>query len=187
MNNAYLEDVLASADGFMAAIQPAFGALTAAQLNWKPSPQRWSIAQCLDHILITNKLYFPMLVQIADGTRRSRKRERLPLLPRMWGKMLVQASGPEGRRKTKTASHLEPSSSTIDPGILTEVVDNLQILKDLILRTDHVDHSETVITSPVAGFITYTLQDGCTIMVAHAHRHLKQAKEVQAEAAFPTA
>lgn len=185
MNNSYLQEILAEADRFLEEVGPAFAGLSPEQLNWKPSAKRWSIAQCLQHIIISNKLYFPIFVQIADGTRRVRKRERVPLLPKVWGKMIVSATAPEATRKTKTAPHLEPSTSDIDPGIVGEVEENMLVLRDLMLRTDKVDHADTIITSPVAGFVTYSLTDCCTLIVRHAHRHLDQARAVQQEAGFP--
>ena len=27
------------------------------QINWKPSLENWSIAECVDHLIVTNKLY----------------------------------------------------------------------------------------------------------------------------------
>ena len=36
------------------------------QLNWKPSPESWSIGQCLDHLIIADCLYFPALKKIAE-------------------------------------------------------------------------------------------------------------------------
>ena len=35
-----------------------FGSLSAEQLNWKPAPDRWSVAQCLEHLINTNLLHF---------------------------------------------------------------------------------------------------------------------------------
>ena len=33
----------------------AFGQLSAEQVNWKPSEAEWSIGQCLDHLIISNR------------------------------------------------------------------------------------------------------------------------------------
>ena len=34
-----------------------FKTLSESQINWKPSPENWSIAECVDHLIVTNKLY----------------------------------------------------------------------------------------------------------------------------------
>ena len=33
-----------------------FGGFEARQLNWRPEPARWSVAQCFDHLLTANRL-----------------------------------------------------------------------------------------------------------------------------------
>ena len=39
-------------------VEHAFGALNARQLNWRPDAARWSVGQCLEHLLTTNRLMF---------------------------------------------------------------------------------------------------------------------------------
>ena len=36
----------------------SFGGLNESQLNWKPNPQTWSIAQNINHLLVINKTYY---------------------------------------------------------------------------------------------------------------------------------
>ena len=38
-----------------------FGSLSAEQLNWKPNSQTWSIAQNIDHLIVVNQTYYPIL------------------------------------------------------------------------------------------------------------------------------
>jgi hypothetical protein len=46
-----------------------FGQLTVSQLNWKPSADRWSVAQCFDHLLTTNKGYIPIIKSVLAGKK----------------------------------------------------------------------------------------------------------------------
>jgi len=46
-----------------------FGRLTPTQLNWKPSAERWSVAQCFDHLLTSNKGYLPIIDSILAGKK----------------------------------------------------------------------------------------------------------------------
>ena len=41
----------------------AFRQLSAEQINWKPSEDEWSIGQCFDHLIISNR---PFLTIIED-------------------------------------------------------------------------------------------------------------------------
>src|ERR1044071_8358835 len=48
-----------------------FGGLSAAQLNWKPSAEQWSVGQCFDHLIVTNSTFFPDMERVAVGTFKS--------------------------------------------------------------------------------------------------------------------
>src|SRR6185369_11788748 len=78
--------------------EKTFGRLSAVQLNWKPAPAEWSIAQCLEHLILINADYLPILERVARGWRPSLK-ERLPLLPRLFGNMVLALVQPDSGRK----------------------------------------------------------------------------------------
>lgn len=46
----------------------AFSDLNSEQLNWKPDPEIWSIAQNIAHIILLNKSYFQKFEKIKLGT-----------------------------------------------------------------------------------------------------------------------
>ena len=46
-----------------------FGALDGDQLNWRPDANRWSIGQCLDHVMKANAPYFEIFKSTRSGTR----------------------------------------------------------------------------------------------------------------------
>ena len=60
-----------------------FGPLSAEQINWKPGEAEWSIGQCFDHLIISNRPYFTIIEEIGRGHRRQSGWERMPLLPRL--------------------------------------------------------------------------------------------------------
>ena len=45
-----------------------FGTLTNEQLHWKPNPHTWSIAQNLDHLIVINESYYPILESLKAGS-----------------------------------------------------------------------------------------------------------------------
>jgi hypothetical protein len=48
-----------------------FSSLTIDQLNWKPHPDKWSIGQCLDHIITTNSTYLQVFESIINRKYKS--------------------------------------------------------------------------------------------------------------------
>jgi hypothetical protein len=166
--------------------QKNFGQLSAEQLNWKPKADEWSVAQCFNHLIVINAANFPRIEQIANGEYKPSLKERLPLLPRFFGSMILKAVQPRAKHKFKAATKFEPASSAIGGDIIAkfkahqeEVIDHMKMTKRLNLR-------KVIITSPAASFATYSLLDAYKILVAHERRHMAQASRVMETDGFPT-
>lgn len=166
--------------------QREFGKLSDGQLNWKPSVDRWSVAQCFDHLITTNTAYFPAFDSIAQGQKKTRPMERLPLLPSLWGKLLIKSLDPKTARKLKAPSVFQPSSSTISGSIVDDFVKNQNRVAESMEATKHLNVDGIVITSPAARVITYSLIDAYRIIVVHGQRHYLQAKRVTEHESFPS-
>ena len=44
-----------------------FSSLNEEELNWKPDPESWSVAQHLDHLIVINQTYFPIIAALKAG------------------------------------------------------------------------------------------------------------------------
>lgn len=163
----------------------AFGDLTTPQLNWKPSAERWSVAQCFDHLVTANVAYFPIFEQVLGGEKKTTFWERLPWLPAFWGKLLIKAVAPESQRKLKAPKIFRPSSSTVDEAIIRRFVEQQNQVIKYMKATEGLDLERIKIPSPVTGFITYSLLDAYRIIINHEKRHLLQATRVSETDGFP--
>ena len=59
-----LPTILAEASCVADETKRVFGRLSAEQINWKPSEREWSIGQCFDHLIISNRPYVPIFEEI---------------------------------------------------------------------------------------------------------------------------
>lgn len=167
-------------------VRTAFGALRADQLNWKPNAGEWSVGQCFDHVIIANGEYFPIFDKVLQGQKTAATVwERLPLLPRLWGRMLIKSVSPDAARKQRAPKILVPTTSAVDAGIITRFVDQQERVVSYLNTMTAVDAEKIIITSPVVRVITYSLLDACRVIVAHEQRHILQAKRVTQLPAFP--
>src|SRR5262245_7301368 len=96
----------------------SFGRLTSQQLNWKPSPAEWSVAQCLDHLISSNAGFIPIIDTVHRGEYKQSFKERLPVLPRLFGSLVLNAVKPETKRKLKAGKPFQPSASEISTDIV---------------------------------------------------------------------
>ena len=165
--------------------QKMFGHLNKEQLNWKPNADQWSVAQCFDHLIVINSSYFPRIEQIENGKYKTSLQERLPLLPRFFGSMILKVVQPKAKRKFKADPRFEPASSTIGGDIIAKFKAHQEDVIDHMKRTKRLNLKKVIITSPVASFATYSLLDAYKILVAHERRHMAQARRVMETNGFP--
>ena len=179
-----LPAVINAANNVASNTRSTFGHLTPSQLNWKPSPERWSIAQCFDHLIAVNKAYFPVIDNVLAGKKRTLW-ESMPVLPGLMGKMVIKAVEPTSTRKFKARKNFEAAQSNISGSIINDFVDHQAEVVDKMKATQHLDLEKIIITSPVAAVMTYSLIDAYRIIVVHEERHFQQAKRVTEETEFP--
>ncbi len=178
---------IAEADSIARDVINRFGGLTFEQLNWKPSAQQWSIGQCLDHLITANLLYFPVLHEIASRSKRATLWERVPLLPGLFGRMLIKSLGPTSTRKFQAPANFRPSSSEIGAEIVERFAEHQRELITLVRSNADADLRRTIITSPASRFVIYNLLDAYEIIVVHEKRHIEQAQRVREASNFPEA
>ena len=162
----------------------AFGALSDAQLNWKPAAESWSVAQCLDHLIKSNDEVKPAIDAKVSGVKNSFWENWSPLTG-FFGSFLKNGLSSD-KRKFKAPSKSIVPPSKIETGIVDRFVENQRsVIEDLDAIGD-LDWDKTVITSPFVRVMTYRLRDGLGILVEHEKRHFRQAKRVTEMEGFPS-
>jgi DinB family protein len=180
-----LSEVIAEAEQVRSVTKAAFGKLSSEQINWKPSPGEWSIAQCLEHLILLNRPYFPQIEAIVAGRRKPSFWERVPVLPALFGRLILRAVQPESKQKVRARAAFTPVSSPVDIGILTRFSAQQDYLIRLMKATAELPIHEIILTSVVSPIVTYSLFDTYRILVAHERRHLQQADRVMRSQGFP--
>lgn len=163
-----------------------FGGLDAARLNWQPDAGSWSVGQCFDHLL---KLNAEMMQAIGRGLDRQAPRtawQRLPLWPRLFGRMLVSSQAPGGKQKYQAPPAAVPAASNIAPDTIQRFID-WQDTGIANVRALSASDWEQILVSPFAAQITYSVLDAYRLIAAHQRRHFEQAKRVIAHPGFPAA
>jgi hypothetical protein len=162
-----------------------FGNLSPAQINWRPSAEGWSVGQCFEHLIKTNKLFYDELDKIAAGTRRNSFWESWSPLTGFGGRFLIKSLKSDARKfKAPTQKIVPPSEIRAD--IIEEFSAHQTEIIEKIERTANVDWRKTVITSPFLKLMTYSFADGVEVVVEHEKRHFRQAERVTQAEGFPT-
>jgi len=180
-----LSELLVETEAVTAEAQQAFGHLNAQQLNWKPAADAWSIAQCLAHVMANNDKMFPPMDEALANPKRTRLYERLPVLPGLFGKLMIKVVSPGFKQKLKSPLAGRPSTIAIDAQIVNHFLTHQREIAERIREMERLNAARIVMTSPFVRWITYSLLDACRLIVAHEHRHLAQARRVTERPGFP--
>jgi hypothetical protein len=162
-----------------------FGNFDTRQLNWRPDATRWSVAQCFEHLLTANRL----VLQAAEAAlNRAAPRtvwQRLPVLPGVAGRTLIRSQAPSATRKFTAPSKARPATSDIAGDIIQRFVEQHRQAVAWVDALDERDASRTIMASPFARVVTYSVLDACRLILAHDRRHFEQARRVTQVPGFP--
>ncbi len=162
-----------------------FGHLNSQQINWKPSADSWSVAQCLDHLIDINREYYSVFDRVLKGSYRKTLLHRMPFLPQLSGRFMIRILSPNSAQKFKSPGAAKPSESAIDPQIVERFVAHQGDLLAKMRSLASKKLAETIITSPFASVVVYSLLDTFRLLMAHERRHFAQAQRVMETAGFP--
>jgi hypothetical protein len=118
-----------------------------------------------------------------DPVRPRRLVQRLPLLPGLFGPLLIKSQMPEATRKYKAPSSSTPSSSAID-GRVVERFAAQQRAAAAHIRSLDPRVASAVMVSPFVSFVVYSVLDSGRLMVTHNRRHFEQARRVMQQPGF---
>jgi len=155
-----------------------FGSLTSEQLNWKPNSNTWSIAQNLDHLIVVNETYYPVLASLKAGTYKTPFMAKISFMVSFLGKTVLNAVQPDRKKKMKTFPIWEPTTSNVIGDILNRFQIHQNELIQKIEEAKGLVEKGVVISSPANRNIVYKLETAFDIIVSHEQRHLEQAKEI---------
>ena len=160
--------------------------LTAAQIGWKHSPERWSIGECLAHLNVTAERYLGALDR-AIATGRARGLTGRGPFRHGWvvNFFFIRALEPPVRMKLKAPPKFKP---VIGPDASGELQKFLDLQDELLGRVQeanglHLAHVRVV--SPVARLLRMSLGQAFQAVAAHQRRHLLQGRRVRDEKEFP--
>lgn len=161
--------------------------LTEAQMNWKPAPDSWSIAQCLEHLAVSGEKFGPYMTNaIARGREKNRVSGPVPYRPSRLGGWLIKQLLPEATRRVPAPRIFRPSDAPAISGTADHFERQQRELLSFVHQARGVDYNKTRLRSPVTALMRYSLADAFVISVVHAQRHLAQARRVSQAPEFPS-
>src|SRR5579883_379625 len=171
-------------DQARARVRNVTNGLSDAQWRFKPAPDRWSIAQILEHMVLVQERVF------------GRVTEQLPQCPapppernNQQIDRVVMEKIPDRTHKAKAPEFLEPTGQLSPSEAFNRMDANYRRLTDYIRTTP--DLREHILEAPPLRVVTdgaYTTMDGyqwALTVARHDERHVLQILEVQQHPEYP--
>jgi DinB superfamily len=154
------------------------GTLTDEQFNWRRSTGGWSVAQCIDHLNVTARVYLPKLDEgIANAIRRGLYGEG-PFRYNWIGRLFVKTVDPPVLYRVKAPAAFQPSPSRKRPETLAAFRAYQVQFIDRLRQANGLDLARARVQSPAASYLRLPLGSGFRLMIGHERRHLLQASNV---------
>lgn len=179
---AHLARLAALADANAAELARLVDGLDATRLLWRPSPERWGIADCCEHLIATGTAYHPRIRAALAQAPRDAAGDDRRWTPTWFGRLFVHLAGPRGRAIRARGPFVPPQAR---PGAPRRLLAQQDELRALIADAHGVDLRAVRIPSPLGGWLTLRLGEALEMLLEHQRRHLAQAWRVREAASFP--
>ncbi len=161
------------------------GDLSPSQMQWRPGPGKWSIAECLEHLAITARLGAAHWVPAISAARRRGKTGTGPFSFGWFGRWFVGWVGPNPKRPSPAPAVFAPPAS-ISPGrAIADFTDSQSEIRAIFRSADGLDLGRIKARSAVTPLFRFNLATWFASTVAHQHRHLDQMRRVRTDDHFP--
>lgn len=165
-------------DSITNSFKDQFSNLDIVNLNWKPSPTKWGITQNIEHLIIINTSYFPLIKSLREGNLKLPIISKFKFIINIFSNLILNSFNDNRKNKRKTFKIWEPSEQKNATGIIEKFVLHQAKLKEIILDSQDLISKGAIIHSPANKNIVYKLETAFDIIVAQEKRHYEQANEL---------
>jgi hypothetical protein len=153
--------------------------LNAAQLNFKATDSSWSIAECAEHIALTETALYGMFEGALKTNPDASKRSDVKFTDDQIWNMITDRTN-----KVKTAEPFKPSGKFGSfEGTVKEFNDKRDVHIQNVKKTqDDLRNRYAQLPQPFGTIDAYQV---IIFLAAHSERHIKQIEEVKANPNFP--
>lgn len=152
--------------------------LSAGQLAFKPAADKWSVSQCLEHIVRSETMLFEMAKKELQKEAQPQRRKEV----KVTNENLKQMMG-DRTQKFQAPQELQPSGKYTDSKTaLSDLKSARAPVLAYIKQADEEDlrnHISEYPTGTVNGY------QNLLFIAAHMARHIKQIEEIKADPNFP--
>jgi hypothetical protein len=154
-----------------------FESHTTGQLQHRPGQGRWSAAECMAHLNLSNRAYLPLLDSAIEQLREKNVLGGGPFHLNWNARLLKYWLEPPSRLRLPTSAPFQPMAVKDPAAALEEfqVID--RALEERLNSARGLALDGAKIVSPFAESVKYNAYSAFALIMAHNRRHLWQAEQ----------
>jgi hypothetical protein len=181
LTQADRDKAVAELQGSRQAFLDATKGLSPAQWNFKAGPDRWSIAQCAEHIALSEDFIYGVVAnQVMKSPVTPEKRDAVKGKDEVLVKMLQDRS-----HKATAPEPIDPAKHTLSPeeAVKQFLASRARLIE--YMKTTQDDLRDHFADHPVPAIGTLDAYQWILLISGHSRRHTLQILEVKADPNFP--
>jgi hypothetical protein len=185
MSHAVVDADIAALDEQFNAIESDARALVTdlseAQGRWRPAPDAWSVAECLEHLANANCVYLQAMRLPAERALARGRIRRRPPLPGLVGRWFVSWLEPpvKPRLRGKAPRTIRPREGPALADAFERFIASHEETRAFLRRFGQIDLARIRFPNPFVAGVRFSLATGVNVIAAHDRRHLWQAWNVR--------
>ncbi|MEP2024879.1 MAG: DinB family protein [Reichenbachiella sp.] len=155
-----------------------FASLDQEELNFKPSPEQWSVLECIEHLNIADAHYIAQFDKKLNTAPVSNNQD---FKPGWMGNYFVMSIKPKEDgtipSPMKTLKKFRPEVN-VQYDTLSKFLEDQDHLIGALEKSKSLDLNKLKITSAIGPIVTFKLGDAFRFLIGHNQRHIIQAQRV---------
>ncbi len=146
--------------------------MTREQFNRQPAPNKWSVGQNLEHIVLTGEPYLERIEAALDNASGKDVRQG-------WlGSWFARTMEPPPRYRIRTFKKLVPAADLDPEQVIREFEEFHLRMADVLARVEQAGARAAAFRSPYMPLMRLTVGQAARVLLAHSRRHLFQARQL---------
>ena len=163
------------------------GGVTELQARWQSGPQQWSIAHCVDHLLVSGRSSESNLRAAINEAWSSGLVSQGPFRYGLIERWFVWQTEPPVRFKMRAPKAYRPRPGADQPfgQMLADFIALQDNLLQCVEEAGGLDLARVKVANPVSKLIRFSLGQELALNAAHERRHLWQVRRITEHGGFP--
>ena len=156
--------------------------LNEVQLNSKPTPQTWSILECIEHLNLYGDYYLPEIEKRLISSQKADQSNRIfksGIIGNYFANSMLVNEGKIQKMKTPKDKNPAFVSSQVSSLAIERFLKQQEKLRTLLIDAKNIDLNKVKTSIALTSLIKLKLGDTLRFVVYHIDRHLWQANNVR--------